>query len=186
MFTTKNLFTLVGKHILISLGVLAVTFTVVFFLSAQITKVSSRAVADRHLATQLSERTSLLTNLKHETEVIGNNDVIIKHAFIPSNNILEFVSVIEALALKNGLTQAFHFSTPTPASIGGPFPLATITYQNTISSADVSALINYLKEFDQLPYFTKIEALSISAGSGDWRTAGTVSFSASVLAQSSQ
>lgn len=186
MFTTKNLFTLVGKHILITLGALVLTFAAVFFLSAQITKISSKAVADRHLATQLSERTSLLTNLRRETEIIGTNDVIIKRAFIPSNNILEFVSAIEALAVKNGLIQSFHFSTPTPASIDGPFPLSTITYQNTISSANVSTLISYLKEFEKLPYFTKIESLSISSGSGDWRTAGTASFSASVVAQSIQ
>lgn len=182
MFTTKNLFTLVGKHLLVAFGFLVFAVASVFFFSNQITKISAKAVKDRHLAAQLSERTALLSSLKHETELIGANDAIIKHAFIPTNNILEFVGVIETLAFKNGLTQAFNFSAPTPGATAGTLPLATITYQDTIP-ANVNALIKYLKEFEQLPYFTKIDSLNISAGGADWRTAGTVSFSATVIAQ---
>lgn len=183
MFTTKNLFTLVGKQILIAVGVVVVSTGAVFFLSSQISKVSSDSVKTRHIAAQLSERTSLLSNLKHETDIIGANDAVIKRAFIPTDNILEFVGVIENLAFKNGLTQAYNFSSPSPTGSAASFTLGTITYQNTISSANVSMLINYMKDFERLPYFTKIDSLSISAGGGDWRTAGTASFSASVAAQ---
>lgn len=186
MFTTKNFFTLVGKHILIAILFLVFTAGIVFFLSEQITKISTKAVTDRHLATMLSERTALLSNLKHETDIIGSNDSIIKQAFIPSNNILEFVTILKNLALKNGLTQAFHFSSPTPGTLGAAFPIATITYQNTISSSNVSSFINYLKEFEQLPYFTKIDSLNISSGTTDWRTTATMSFSATVAAQATQ
>lgn len=183
MFTTKNLFALVGKQILITFGVVIVSTSATLFLSNQISKVSSDAVKARHTAAQLSERTSLLSNLKHETDIIGANDTLIKRAFIPTDNILEFVGIIENLAFKNGLTQAYNFSSPSPAGSASSFPLATITYQDTISSGNVLMLIKYLKDFEQLPYFTKIDSLSISAGGGDWRTAGTASFSASVAAQ---
>lgn len=186
MFTTKNLFTHLGKHILITAGALVLTTAIVIIISGQITKISKKSVEDRHLAAALGERASLISNLKRETEIIGTNDEIIKQAFIPSNNILSFVAVIENLALRNGMTQSFHFSTPTPSAEGGPFPLSTITYQNTISASGVSSLINYLNEFNQLPYFTKIDSLSISAGSGDWRTSSTASYSATVVAQSPQ
>lgn len=183
MFTTKNLFTLVGKQILIALAVLVFSVGAVLFLSSQITKVSAEAVKARRISAQLSERTSLLSNLKHETDLIGSNDAIIKHAFIPTNNILDFVGIFENLAFKNGLTQAYNFSLPTPSGMASSLPLATISYQDTISSSNVSAFINYLKEFNRLPYFTKIDSLNISAGGADWRTAGTMSFSASVIAQ---
>lgn len=186
MFTTKNLFTIIGKQVFIALGVLVFTVASVFFISGQITKISAKAAKDRHLAATLSERTALLSSLKHETEIIGSNDVLIKHAFIPSNNILEFVATLESLALRNGLTQAFHFSSPTPSVAGTPFPLATISYQNTISSSNISSFINYLKEFELLHYFTKIDSLTISSSGGDWRTASNISFSASVSAQTAQ
>ena len=182
MFTTKNLFTLIGKHVLIVFGVLAIAGGIVFFLSEQIAKVSTKAMSDRRLATMLSERTALLSSLKREADLIGSNDTIIKRAFIPSNNILEFVAILKSLALKNGVTQTFNFSSPTPGTIVASFPLATISYQNTVSS-NVPTFINYLKEFEQLPYFTKIDSLNISSGTADWRSSGAISFRANVAAE---
>lgn len=182
MFSTKNLFTLIGKHVLITLGVVVLASVIVFLLSEQITKISTRATRDRHLATTLSERTALLSNLKNEADIIGTNDTAIKHAFIPSNNILEFVAIIESLAIKNGVTQSFRFSSPMPWIAETPLPLATVNYQNTVSS-NISTFINYLKDFEKLPYFTKIDSLSISSSNADWRAASTITFTASVAAQ---
>ncbi|MBI5077792.1 MAG: hypothetical protein HZB11_00255 [Candidatus Yonathbacteria bacterium] len=182
MFTTKNLFALFGKHFLVTLGVLALASVAVFFLSNQIANISAKATSERRLATILSERTALLSNLKNETEIIGANDAIIKNSFIPSNNILGFVATLKNLALKTGLTQALGSFTLGASTIGTSFPVGIITYQNTVSS-NVPMFINYLKEFEQLPYFTKIDSLSISAGGGDWSTSATISFSATVAAQ---
>lgn len=183
MFTTKNLFTLVGKQLLIAgIFLLGAVLAVVIF-SNQITKITGEAIKNRHTAALLSERAALLSSLKHETDVIGSNNTIIKRAFIPTNNILEFVGVIENLAFKNGLTQAYNFSAPTVSPSGTAFTPAVVMYQNTISGASVTALIKYLKEFERLPYFTKIDSLNFSAGGADWRTSGTASFGATVSAQ---
>ena len=183
MFTTKNLFTHFGKHILTALAVVIVSFGVILFISRKITKMATETATNRHLVATLSERTSLLSNLKRETDIIGPNDKILKQTIIPSNNILEFVAILKSLALKNGITQSLNFSSPTPASLGTAFPLATISYQNTISSANVSIFINYLKDFEKLPYFTKINSLNISSGSADWRSTSYISYSATVAAQ---
>lgn len=183
MFTTKNLFTLVGKQLLIAGGFLLVAVLAVIIFSTQITKITGDAIKNRHTAALLSERAALLSNLKHETDIIGSNNTIIKHAFIPTNNILDFVGVIENLAFRNGLTQAYNFSAPTISPTGTSFTPAIITYQDTISGANVTALIKYLKEFEKLPYFTKIDSLNFSAGGGDWRNSGTASFGATVSAQ---
>ncbi|OHA79570.1 MAG: hypothetical protein A2747_03985 [Candidatus Yonathbacteria bacterium RIFCSPHIGHO2_01_FULL_44_41] len=185
MFTTKNLFTLVTKYILIAFAVVLFTSGVVFFLSGQITKVSNRTAKDRQLVTMLSERTAVLSNLKHDTDIIGANESTIKQAFIPSNNILEFVAAFENLASKNGLTQAFHFSSPTTMDTGSPITLTTIGYQNNISS-NVSVFINYLKDFERLPYFTKIDSINISSGKEGWYGTAAISFSATIIARSTQ
>lgn len=183
MFTTKNLFAHFGKHILIALAFVIVSFGIILFISGKITKMATETATNRHLAATLSERTSLLSNLKHETDIIGPNEKIITQAFMPSNNILPFVSILKSLALKNGITQSPNFSSPTPTSLGTAFPLATISYQNTISSANVSIFINYLRDFEKLPYFTKIDSLSISSGSADWRNTSNISYSATVATQ---
>ncbi|MGB2580466.1 MAG: hypothetical protein WBC83_02125 [Minisyncoccia bacterium] len=185
MFTTKNLFKLIGKQLLISLGFVVFAFITVFIVSDQISKMSKKAIKDRNTATTLSEQTSLLSSLKYEASIIGSNDQVIKHAFIPSNNILEFIAILESLALKNGITQTFSFSSPNPAIEETPLPISMINYQNNISS-NIFTFIKYLKEFEQLPYFTRINSISISSGSADWRTSSNVTFSASVAAQVAQ
>jgi len=186
MFTTKNLFKIAGKHFLIALGFISIASIAVFFIAGQISKISDNAAKDRQVAADLSERTSLLSNLKYESELIGNNDDTIRHAFIPSNNILAFVSILESLALKNGVTQSFHFSSPSPSTGETAFPYSMIIYQNTISS-NVPTFINYLKDFEKLPYFTKIDSINISAAStADWRTSAMISFGATVAAQTAQ
>ncbi len=183
MFTTKNLFAHFGKHILIALAIMSVSIGAIMFISGKITKMAYETATSRHLAATLSERTSLLSSLKHETDIIGPNATTIIQAFIPSNNILDFVAIIKSIALKNGITQSLNFSSPTPTSLGTEFNVATISYQNTISSANVSIFINYLKDFERLPYFTKINSLNISSGSADWRNTSNISYSATVVAQ---
>lgn len=185
MFSTKNLFKLIGRQLLISLGFAVFAFIVVFIASDQISKMSKKAIKDRSTATTMSERTALLSSLKYEASIIGSNDKVIKQAFIPSDNILEFIAILESLALKNGLTQTFSFSSPNPAIEETPLPVSIINYQNNVSS-NIFTFIKYLKEFEQLPYFTKIDSVTISSGSADWRTASNITFSASVAAQVAQ
>lgn len=182
MFTTKNLFKLAGKHFLIALGSIAIALVVISFLSNQITSISNKTAKDRNVAESLSDQTTRYANLKNETALIGSNDKIIKNAFIPSDNILGFVAALEALALKNGLTESFHFSGPSSPVTETSFPTETIVFQNNITS-DLQTLINYLKGFENLPYFTKIDSINISSGSTDWKSSAIATFSASVVAQ---
>lgn len=185
MFSTKNLFKLIGKQVLISLAFVIFAFITIFIVSDQISKMSKKAIKDRSAATTMSERATLLSSLKYEASIIGSNDKVIKQAFIPSDNILEFIAILESLALKNGLTQTFSFSSPNPATEEMLFPVSIINYQNNVSS-NIFTFIKYLKEFEQLPYFTKIDSITISSSSADWRTASNIAFNASVAAQVAQ
>lgn len=185
MFTTKNFFTLVGKHLIVVFSTIIVAVIIVFFLSKEITSISASVAKNRELATVLSERTSLFSNLKKENEIVGSNDTVIKQAFIPSNNILSFVAILKSIALKNGVTQVYSFSTPAPSSTGSSFPVTTIAYQNTVSS-NVIIFMNYLKDFEKLPYFTKINSLTITSSQGDWLSGASASFGGTVATEAVQ
>lgn len=185
MFTTKNLFKLIGKQLLISLGLVIFAFITVFIISDQITKISKKVIKDRNIVATLGERTEHLSMLKYEASIIGSNDKVIKQAFIPSDNILEFIAILESLALKNGVTHTFSFSSPGPVIGETALPISIINYQNNVSS-NIFTFIKYLKEFEQLPYFTKIDNITISSSDADWRTASNITFSASVAAQVAQ
>lgn len=180
MFTTKNLLKLIGRHALVAVAVVAVSLVVTWVLSIQIARISDDVLKNRNLASALEKRTEVFAVVKHDTEIIGTNDVLIERAFIPSDNILEFVATLESLALKNGVTESFHFDNPTPSTISAPFPLATVIYSNTLSGT-VQTFSNYLKDFEHLPYFTKIESLSISLQGGAGLDGGaTMTYRASI------
>ncbi|MFA5997407.1 MAG: hypothetical protein WC791_02850 [Candidatus Paceibacterota bacterium] len=185
MFTTKNLFKIFGKHFLIAIGAILIAVVSISILSGKIVQISASAAKNRQQASMLSQQTAMLANLKHEVEIIGSNETVFNNAFIPSNNILAFVSVLESLALRNGLTESFHFSSPIPLDLGTSLLLNTIGYQNTIST-NVPAFINYLKDYESLPYFTKIDSINITSSNGNWLESSNVTFGASVTTRAEQ
>lgn len=186
MFTTKNLLILIGRHALIAILAVVASLVATGILSQQITRLSSDVQKNRLLASALEKRTELFAAIKRDSDLVGKNDLFIEQAFIPSSNILDFVTTLESLALKNGVVESFNFGNPMPSTISAPFPLAMVTYSNSLNG-DLKAFSNYLKDFEHLHYFTKIESLSISASDkSGWRNAGTMTFQASILTNATQ
>lgn len=186
MFTKKNLLLLIGRHTLIAGGVVLVALGAITFLSHKITETADAVVKNQTLAKTLAERTALFTTLKRDSEIVGTGDAAIEHAFIPSDNILDFIAGLETLALKNNTTQAFRFETPVVTSIDAPLPLATISFSNSLAT-NALTFSNYLKEFERLPYFAKIESFTISAqDKTGWRGASTATYRATLYTRSSQ
>lgn len=186
MFTTRNLLVLVGKNLAISASAIALASIAIVMLKTQIANMSASVVQNRHLATALEKRTELFAALKRDAEIVGTGDKAIEQAFPPADNILPFVAALESIAQKNSITQIFHFDSPAPSTTEGPFPLATVAYQNTLS-ANIFVLVNYLKDIEHLPYFTKIESITLQSGDkAGWRGVSTISFRATVTAKSTQ
>ncbi len=184
MFTTKNLLIVIGRHILTATGVVLVAVIVIFFISSKIEGITNAIIEDRQIASTLERHNELLSTLKSDAELVGTNDTIIEQSFPPANDILGFTSALESLALRNGVTQSFRFKPPAPSSVKAPFPLFTISYSNNLSG-NILTLGNYLKEFERIPYFTKIERFSITSV-GKWEEAATISFDATIQAKSPQ
>ena len=186
MFTVKNLLMLIGRNLLITLAIVSITIISIFFFSKEMTRISDTVALNHKLEKELKQRTELLGILEKETQVVGTNDQKIENAFIPSDNILAFINALDALALKENIKQAYHFGTPTASSVSAPFPIATISYGNSITS-NISGIINYLKEFEKLPYFTKIDNIAItSQDKAGWSAQSTTSMQAILYTKSIQ
>lgn len=186
MFTTRNLLMLIGRHTLITLSAVGIAAIVCFIIARGITNVSDDITKNRRLATNLERRTDLFSTIARDAETIGDNDARIESAFVPADSIFEFISILESIALKNTVTQSFRFDNPSPSPYASPFPISTIAYSNTLS-LNVFTLINYLKDFERLPYFTKIESVSItSQDPAGWRGSGSASFRATLYAKTAQ
>ena len=183
MFTTKNLLMSVGRHLVIALLTISVSLTVVIFLARSIEHVSTTAVKNRQMVRLLEQRTELFTTIKHEAELIGENGTRIENAFVPADNILPFVAALENLSLNNSTPQSFRFGTPISSTFSAPFPLATISFSNTVS-ANLLTLESYLKQFEKLPYVATIDSMNISSGdTAGWRGAITASFNATLYSR---
>lgn len=186
MFTTKNLLILIGKQSIVAFVSIIVALVAVSFLAREIDRVSGAVVQNRQLAEKLAKRTELFSVLSHDVSLVGSNGAAIEHAFLSTENILEFVSILESIALKNNATQSFHFDTPLASDTPSPFPISTVGYQNTIA-LNIFSFINYIKDFERLPYFTKITSLSFgSQDSSGWRGAGSATFRAVLYTKTNQ
>ena len=186
MFSKKNLILLIGRHMLIIFGVTAISASIVFFLSGQIHKMSESIAKNRQLAAELQSRISFLSQLKEDAQILGTNDALIDKAFLSSDNITEFISILEGVATKNGVIQTFRFDSPTPSSVVSPFPLSSISYHDSLS-VNLTTLIAYLKVLEALPYFMKITTFSLAAQEGAGiRGISTVSFNGELYTKATQ
>lgn len=165
MFTTKNLLLLITKHALIALSVILACLIVIVYFSREIEDVTDAVTQNRKLAATLSERTTHITQLTKDAQVIGDNAERIQASFVPSDNVTEFIAALESLGQKNGVQQTFRFDSPTPAAIASTFPMQTVAYSNIVTS-NLPTFIKYMKDFEDLPYFTRIDTISISASGG--------------------
>src|SRR3989344_1291608 len=186
MFTIKNLLILIGRNMAIALAAVAVSLFAIFFLTKQIEHISETVALNHRLANELEKRSGLFEVLKRDAQIIGINDIRIENAFPPSNNILEFINILDSLAAKIGIAQTYRFETPVSSAISDSFPMSTILYTNSFGT-NVPTFLNYLKEFEKLPYFTNIEGLNISSQDNiGWLGASAVSLRASLYTKSIQ
>lgn len=178
MFTTKNLFLLLGRQILIIVATIIVASLAIFFLSREIEQTTTKIFTMRQSTHELEKRTELFSLLRRDAEIVGTNHRFIEEAFPSSGNILKFTAALEELSLKHSFTPTFHFGTPQSTPITAPFPLGTIAYDGNVS-ANMSDFIAYLEDFEALPYFTKIENISFSTQDKEgWEKTGNASFRA--------
>lgn len=186
MLNSKNLLMLIGRNVIITLMVAIVSITAIFFLKVEIEKITDKIILNRKLETELKKRTELINIIDTGAKIIGNNNYLINSAYIPSNNISPFINKLDDLVSISGINQIYHFETPTPSTIEGPYPLSTISFTNNLT-ADLTNLSVYLKSFETLPYFTKIESINISSqDKSGWVGMSNVSFKATLYTKTTQ
>lgn len=162
MFTTRKLFILILRNSLVSLFFILATVFVVLFLKNKIENVTDSIALNIKLKSQLKERSELISVLENDVQIIGNSNMLIKESFPPSEDISKFIDSLDKLIEGESINQIYRFETPKPSNLSGPFPISSINYSNNLT-ADLSSLLVYLKKFENMPNFTKIENINISS-----------------------
>lgn len=158
-----------------------IAMLVIGVFSNKIAAIQQSLTTKRQLSYLLESQVRTTEDLKSAAKLLGNNDKRIETSLPPSENILDFVAILETLANQNSLQQTLKFETPTtyvePAS---GLELQKINYNATING-NVFTLINYLRGFEKLPYMTRVRAVGVTSTiDKGWEKEATVNISAEV------
>jgi len=183
---SKNIFKLIGRHAVIALIAIIISLFIIYFITKSINNITSNIVLNRDLTSTLKKRTELFSAIEKDAQIISSSYPLINKAFISSENILDFITVLDGLTPPHSNIQRLNFGTPEPSEISSPFPLVTIPYGGSLTM-NVSDFYKYLKNFETLPYFTKIEKINInSQDKGGWNSTSTATFEATLYAKDLQ
>ena len=165
------------KHAVFALAVALLGFFVVSVIKQDIEKKSQSFAEKERLTHLLSTRNETTQELKNGLALIGSNEERMENAYPPADNVLDFVGTLESLASQAGLYQTIRFSEPVlaPEILDPSFPVLKTDF-NIALTGTVITLINYLEQFEQLPYLAKISSINVSASpSRGWEDASTFS-----------
>lgn len=178
MFTRSQLTARLIKQGLIVTSIVLVLVAGIIAIGKQISNIERTLETNRVLVARLESQGELMATIDGAERTIGTNGAHIIDAFIVSDNILEFLSALESLALAERVEQRVKFETPIPSPLSPT--LSTIPF--TISlSANSYALVSYLRAFEKLPYITRIEGIQVIApGVTGWNTTSTITLKGSL------
>jgi hypothetical protein len=183
---TKNKFTLkIISKVIIILSIIAVAAIVVSFFSTQIKKINSTMAEKKEMDYLISNREQVGNKIKSDFSTVDPAYQEKITGSIPSvYNILSFVDATDSLAKKHSLKQTVSFSQPEPATeIAGPISLMLIDFNITIDETNVEIFTNYLKDFEQLPYFASINSINyLGGGKSGWQGNSSINISGSLYA----
>ncbi len=168
MLTEKQFIRSIVVNLVKVAVILILAGLVIGVFSKLIHRISSSIYEKEGLALLLEKRSENLIKIKSELDKIGNPEQTIENAFPNSDNVLEFVSSMESLAATYSIKQTLRFgnSVPAPELATADLNFLVIDYNLTLAG-NINILINYLKDFEQLPYFTAINSFTITSGT-DW------------------
>lgn len=162
MFNSKNITSIIIKNSIISVVIILVSFFIIYNIKNEINKITDKVSLNNKINNEFKIRTELFSVIKENAGQIGQNDLIIEKAFIPSNDISLFIDTLDKLVSESKIPQSYRFDTPIPSTQIEDISFSNISYSNNLN-INVNDFIKYLKEYENLPYFTKIESINISS-----------------------
>jgi hypothetical protein len=183
----KNNFSLrIIKKAIISLFIIALSFSAVYFLGKQIKKINFAMAEKKEMDYLISNREQINNRITTDFSLVDRSYQEKINDALPSVfNILPFVDALDSLAKKYSFEQTTNFSPPVPApEISGPNTLMAINFNLNIQGSNVDNFISFLKDFERLPYFVTINNISyLGSGKVGWQENSTINISGSLYAR---
>ncbi|MEK7149896.1 MAG: hypothetical protein AAB757_02920 [Patescibacteria group bacterium] len=183
MFNKKQIIVIVSKHLVKAALAAVIASVIIFIISGQISKIGNSLSEKRKLSLILQKRSETTEKIRENFKIIGDNEQKIKNSLPRTDNILDFIAALESLASKNAVQQSYRFGVPTVFINQNNLNVASIDY-NLNLTGNIVILINYLKDFENLPYFTGISSISVSSPPDrGWEANSSISIQAKLYAR---
>lgn len=181
----KKTISIILKHLLRAFIALAISSALIFIISRQISKIGNSLMENKKLSFIFEKRNETIKKLRQDFEMIGGNAQKMQNALPPADNILEFVGALESLSAQNSLAQSLKFDTPVDFSSvqDGNLKISTVDY-NINLNGNIFILLNYLRSFEKLPYFTGISFFNLSGS--NWENNSSISMKARLYVKTPQ
>jgi Tfp pilus assembly protein PilO len=177
MLTKKKLLALIGTDASVALGAMLCATVAVWLVGGAITFTADTVVEQKKLSATLEMRSGIIAQLMQDAARSRGAQERVDAALLPANNVLEFVGAVESMALKDNVTASLRFDTPSELgeTVGTP-PRHIVQVPFTISvQANIFTFLQYVKDVESLPYFTRIESISITGAEGGWQNTSNIS-----------
>lgn len=166
MITKKQLTLIMIRNLVIIAIFAGVALSVVIYSANQMSQISNSVNEKKKISFALQKRSETYSNLKNEFSVLGNTEKALEGALVPSDDISNFISAIEALGVKNGVNQSYKFGAVNQATEQGGITVSNIDYSIKIRATMQSAIL-YLKNFEDMPYFSSILNISVTPNTAE-------------------
>lgn len=144
--------------------IIIIATAVVFVLKNKTEDRAARLQEKRNMLEILESRDENFLDLKNTNELVKKNLPIIEKMLPDEKNIEKFVITLENIAAKTNNNQILVFN-PIENSKPAGEKIDSLEFSITLIGNSYS-FINYLEEFEKLPYFTEIKNITIKNNSG--------------------
>lgn len=155
---------------------LVVIIILAFQINSKLTDIESERAKFYTAQTEIEQAIAV----KSEIEKLGERDAKMYGALLSADNILPFVSAIEASALTHKLTHQDDFSTPKPVASGPEKPMYSINFTINLTGT-TKDFLGFVRDLDRLPYLAGLTEMRIATpsaaglgGSGTFTVQGTL------------
>ncbi len=185
MITKKRLILTILKNLTILAAAVSLATGVVIYSSRQINRISGAIAEKKRISFVLEKRSETYTNLKRDFAELDGAERFIENALVPSDDISGFISAVETLGAQSGVTQSYQFGTPNLSGAFGNPNIASIDYSLRVS-ANIHSLVAYLKNFENMPYFSGIMSVNMVSGAErGWNNVSDIYMNARLYARKS-
>lgn len=186
MIERNNTIIRLFTSVILALVVVMISGITILLITKKIDHISKTTEEKKKLNFILKNQDQIISKIKNDFASVDNNyDNRIITALPSANNILPFVDALDSIAKKNSFEQSLVFSKPEAESTSiNNMPLLKINFGITLNNANNKTLENYLKDFENLPYFMNINSINlISKEAAGWQNNSTINISGQFYAR---